>query len=163
MREAIANGWLDVSSLKSATARVDSKAKRGLRPFLCHSKDDKSEVEKLHDRLTADGYDPWLDTKKLLPGQDWDTEIKKAVKASDVVIVCLSATSANKTGYVQKEIKVALDVADEQPEGRIYIIPARLDAEAIVPQRLSRWQWVNLFDEDGYKRLVASLESRAGA
>ena len=28
---------------------------------------------------------------------------------------------------MQKEIKFALDVAEEQPEGRIYIIPARLE------------------------------------
>jgi hypothetical protein len=32
-----------------------------------------------------------------------------------------------KTGFVQKEIKIAPDAADEQPEGRIYIIPVRLE------------------------------------
>jgi hypothetical protein len=28
--------------------------------------------------------------KKLLPGQDWKLEIRKAVRESDVVVVCLS-------------------------------------------------------------------------
>jgi len=33
----------------------------------------------------------------------------------DVLIGCLSRGSINKAGYVQKEIKLAPDVADEQP------------------------------------------------
>jgi len=30
-------------------------------------------------RLTKDGVDAWLDKEKLLPGQDWELEIHKAV------------------------------------------------------------------------------------
>lgn len=32
-----------------------------------------------HSRLTQDGVDAWLDKEKLLPGQDWELEIRKAV------------------------------------------------------------------------------------
>jgi len=31
-----------------------------------------------------------------------------------------------KQGFVQKEIRFALDIADEHPPGRIFIIPVRL-------------------------------------
>ena len=31
-------------------------------------------------RLTKDGVDAWLDKAKLLPGQDWELEIRKAVR-----------------------------------------------------------------------------------
>ena len=75
------------------------------------------------------------------------------------MIVCLSRASITKTGYVQKEIKVALDVADEQPEGTIFLIPLRLE-ECEVPQRLSRWHWVNLFEPGGYERLLRALTVR---
>jgi hypothetical protein len=104
--------------------------------------------------------DPWLDEENLLPGQDWNYEISRAVRDSDVVLVCLSENSVSKTGYVQREIKVALDVADEQPEGAIFIIPVKLE-ECVVPDRLSTWQWVNLEDTGGYERLVAALMRRA--
>jgi formylglycine-generating enzyme required for sulfatase activity len=133
---------------------------RVLRVFLCHSSGDKPAVRELYQCLCAEGIDAWLDEEKLLPGQDWPLEIPKAVRASDVVIVCLSKKSVTKTGYVQKEIKFALDVADEQPEGAIFLIPARLE-ECDVPDRLSRWQWVNLYEARGQERLMRALRARA--
>jgi len=131
-----------------------------LRIFLCHSSEDKPAVLNLYSRLYNDGFDPWLDEKKLLPGQEWEVEIPKAVKTSDVVIVCLSHKAINKSGYVQKEIKFALDKAEEQPEGTIFLIPLKLE-ECDVPERLQRWQWVNLFEEEGHERLMSSLRIRA--
>ncbi|MDQ3819365.1 MAG: toll/interleukin-1 receptor domain-containing protein [Acidobacteriota bacterium] len=133
---------------------------RKLRVFLCHSSDDKPLVRNLYNRLNSDGIDSWLDEENLLPGEEWELEIIKAVRSSDIVIVCLSQSSINKSGYVQKEIKLALDVADEQPEGAIFLIPVKLE-ECDVPRRLSRWHWVNLFQEHGYERLMRALKSRA--
>jgi hypothetical protein len=133
---------------------------RALRVFLCHSSDDKSIVRSLYKQLVADGVDPWLDEEKLLPGQDWRLEIAKAVRTSDIVLVCLSRSSITRAGYVQKEIRLALDVADEQPEGAIFVIPVKLE-ECDVPERLSRWQWVDLFSESGYERLMLALKARA--
>lgn len=127
--------------------------------FLCHSSEDKEEVRRLYHRLRADGIDPWFDEENILPGQDWEREIAKAVQSSTVVIVCLSPGSVAKTGYVQKEIRHALNVADEQPEGRIFIIPARI-ADCLVPDRLKKWQWVDLFDLHGYDRLLKALAAR---
>ncbi|HEX7332177.1 MAG TPA: TIR domain-containing protein [Pyrinomonadaceae bacterium] len=131
-----------------------------LQVFLCHSSNDKQAVRELYKRLQSDGFDPWLDEEKLLPGQDWNREIIKAVRGSDIVLVCLSEKSISKSGYVQKEIKYALDIADEQPEGSIFLIPIRFE-ECDVPQRLSRWQWVNFFEGQGYKRLLMALEVKA--
>lgn len=133
---------------------------RKLKVFLCHSKDDKPKVRELYDRLVSDGFDAWLDEEKLMPGQDWDLEIRKTVRESNVVVVCLSNGSVTKAGYVQKEIRFALDVADEQPEGAIFIIPARLE-DSQVPSRLKQWQWVDIFNENGYKKLYSSLKARA--
>ena len=67
---------------------------RKLRVFLCHSSQDKPIVRELYQRLLAEGWiDPWLDEEKLLPGQDWDMEIEKAVETTDAVIVFLSNNS----------------------------------------------------------------------
>lgn len=132
-----------------------------LKIFLCHSSNDKPDVRMLRAMLLAEGFDPWLDEEEILPGQDWDLEIRRAIRRSDLILVCLSQDSVTKTGYVQKEIKLALDEADYQPEGAVYVIPVRLE-NCEVPERLRRWQWVDLFTDDGYGRLNRSLRRRAG-
>lgn len=137
-----------------------SEGHHRLRIFLCHSSGDKQAVRYLYKRLRTDGFDPWLDEENLLPGQDWHQVIPQAVSEADVVLVCLSRGSINKKGYVQKEIKYALDAADEQPENTIYLIPLKLE-ECDIPQRLRRWQWVSLFDATGYDRLLNALRHRA--
>jgi hypothetical protein len=86
--------------------------------------------------------------------------IRRAVKQSDIVLVCLSKSSITKEGFVQKEIKIALDIADEKPEDTIYIIPARL-VDCTLPDRLSQWQCVDLFRENGYDRLVKAIRSKS--
>ena len=136
------------------------ETKRPLKVFLCHASGDKPAVRALYQRLLRDGVDAWLDREKLLPGQDWQSEIPKAVRESDVVIVCLSNKSITKEGYIQKEIKFALDIETEKPEGTIFLIPARLE-ECLVPGQLASWQWVDLFEADGYERLLRSLQLRA--
>jgi len=89
-------------------------------------------------------------------------EIRKAVRAADIVAICLSHRSITKAGYVQKEIGFALEVSEDQPEGAVYIIPVKLE-ECSIPESLSKWQWVSLFEEAGYERLLRALRARAGA
>jgi hypothetical protein len=136
-----------------------------LRVFLCHASQDKPIVRGLYQRLLAEGWiDPWLDEEKLLPGQDWDMEIEKAVEASDAVIVCLSDSSVKKEGYIQKELRFALNVALEKPEEAIFIIPLRLD-QCFVPRTIRSIQYIDYFPNDkrekSYKRLFQSLVKRA--
>ncbi len=134
-------------------------APKNIRVFLCHSSDDKGVVRQLYQRLEDDGIQPWLDERRLLPGQDWDFEIRKAIRESHAVIICLSKRSVRKEGYLQKEIKRALDTADEKPEGTIFVIPVRLD-ECALPERLRRWHWVDLFEGNGYEKLSKALRLR---
>ena len=146
------------SNTKKLSHAPDLNSKK-LSIFLCHSSSDKSQVRELYKRLKSEKFDPWLDEEKLLPGQDWQYEIPKAVRNADVVVVCLSRNSINKEGFVQKEIRIALDAADEKPEGKIFIIPLKLE-ECEVPERVSKWQWVNYFEKNGYKRLLSALQVR---
>lgn len=137
-----------------------TESKRKIKVFLCHASDDKTRVEPFYDLLVKDGVDPWLDSKKLLAGQKWRIEIQKAMKNSDAVIVFLSSKSTTKEGFVQNEIKIALDLADEKPEGTIFVIPAKLEP-CNVPERLSELHWVNLFETNGYEGLFRALKERA--
>lgn len=143
-------------------------AESAFRVFLCHSSQDKPKVRDIYRFLTKtkntdqllSNLDLWLDEEKLIPGDDWDLEIRKAVRSSDIILVCLSKTSTNKEGYFQKEIREALDVAQEKPDGTIFIIPLRLE-DCQVPDRLQRYEWLNYFDADAKKKLLLSIQKRA--
>jgi len=134
-------------------------SERLLQVFLCHSSEDKPQVRELYRRLLHQGIIPWIDEEDILPGKNWEIEIKKAIRDCDVVIVCLSNNSINKRGFIQKEIKYALDVADEIPSDDIFIIPARME-NCQVPNNLKSWQWVNLFEDNGFQKLMKSLKAR---
>jgi tetratricopeptide (TPR) repeat protein len=134
-----------------------------LRVFLCHASDDKPTIRALYNSLKAETsikIDPWLDEEKLVPGDEWDLEIRKAVRATHLVIVCLSQNSTTKEGYIQKEIREALDIAQEKPPGTVYIIPLRLE-NCDVPERLKGYHWLNYYEERAYEKLMSSLKKRA--
>jgi TIR domain len=131
-----------------------------LQVFLCHASEDKSAVRVLQDRLGDRGYRAWIDEKDIPPGAEWDVAIRDAIRESHVVLVCLSRTSVEKTDYVQKELRVVLDRADEMPEGRIFVIPVRLD-DCAVPNRLAHWQRVDLDSSDAYERLESTFSDCA--
>ncbi len=136
---------------------------RPLRVFLCHASQDKPAVRELYNALKSEGWiDPWLDKAKILPGQDWEFVIEKAVDDSDVVIACLSGQSVTKEGFVQREIRYAYDIALEKPEETIFLIPLRLD-DCIVPRKLRTLHWVDYFGEDkedSYSDLLEALKLR---
>jgi len=135
---------------------------RKLRIFLCHASDDKPAVRKLYASLKSLPWiDPWLDEENLLPGQDWNLEIEKAIRDADAIIICISKVSVAKEGYVNKEIRRALDIAEEKPEGAIYVIPLRLDDCAPSFEQLKKLQWVDYFTPNAHERLLKALHLRA--
>ena len=84
--------------------------------------------------LAPDGWvDHWLDDEELLPGQDWNLEIEKAVDTASAVVVCISSKSVSKEGHIQRELRDALDIALEKPEGTIFIISLRLEECTVSP------------------------------
>jgi formylglycine-generating enzyme required for sulfatase activity len=129
------------------------------RIFLCHASEDKAQVREVYHRLQAiDGFEPWLDEEDLLPGQEWAREIPRALQTSDFILIFLSRISVAKRGYVQREMKLALDAWQELPEGTIHTIPVRLD-DCDVPEPFRRYHWANLFDPTGFDRIVRAIRA----
>lgn len=133
------------------------KLSKQLRIFLLHARHDQETVRNLYERLVAEGANVWLDQEKLLPGQDWAYEIHKAIHSSDIVIACLSEEFNKQGGYRHEELRIALEKASSLQPGTVFIVPARLD-ECDLPASLCRWQRVDLFEDDGYKKLVNTLK-----
>jgi formylglycine-generating enzyme required for sulfatase activity len=129
------------------------------RIFLCHASEDKAQVREVYQRLRAiDGFEPWLDEEDLLLGQEWAREIPRALQASDFILIFLSRISVAKRGYVQREMKLALDAWQELPEGTIHTIPVRLD-DCEVPEQFRRYHWANLSEPNEFDRIVRAIHA----
>lgn len=135
------------------------------RIFLAHASEDEERVKDLYRRLQEHGLHPWLDKIDLVPGQNWQIEIPKAIQSAAIFLACLSKNSVAKRGYVQQEFRYALSAYAKFPPGSIYLIPVRLD-DCDVPDLqspelgldLRHLQWVDLFEEDDIKQLVKAIE-----
>ena len=92
-----------------------------------------------------------------MPGQDWAYEIRKAIHRSDLVIACLSRQFNKQGGFRHEELRIAVEKANSLPEGETFLIPARLEM-CDMPKSLRRWQRVDLFEGDGYEKLIKTLE-----
>jgi len=132
--------------------------KTSLKVFLCHAHSDRAAVRVLWSRLKKDGVDAWLDREKLLAGQDWEHEIRKAILKSGAAIVCLSKRFNRQKGFRHEELKIALKKESLYPE-EIFIIPIRLEA-CDVPVSLQHLHHVDLFEAGGYKKLMRALRKR---
>jgi hypothetical protein len=93
-------------------------------------------------------------SRNIQPGEIWEASIWRAIREADFVLTCLSVRATAKRGFLQKEIRQALEIWKEKLEGDIYLIPVKLQ-ECSIPDVLSRFQWVDL--HDGYQKLLAAI------
>ena len=134
----------------------------GQKVFIAYVQEDHAYARRLYDALKTSGFEPWLDRKKLLPGQNWPRAIERAIEVSDFFVACLSRRALRKRGQFQAELRFALDCALRQPLDRVYFIPLRLD-DCPVPARISReTQYVDLFPDwdEGLRRVVSTMQSQ---
>jgi len=130
--------------------------------FISYAKEDRAVAEELYHDLKNNGFHPWIDVVNLLPGQEWELEIKKAINNSSIFIACLSSNSVSKRGFVQSELKSALKVLNTIPEGHVYLIPVRLE-ECGIPKSIEHLQWVDHFQAVGQMNLISALRQYIGA
>jgi hypothetical protein len=130
------------------------------RVFLAYAKEDARRAERLYGALETAGFVPWMDTRKLLPGQNWPRAIESAIENSDFFVACFSSASVNKKGGFQAEIRYALDCARRMPLDEIFVVPVRLDT-CRVPKSIQReLQYVDLFPDwsEGIHRMVTTMQ-----
>jgi CheY-like chemotaxis protein len=127
--------------------------------FISYAREDARTASRLYTDLRELGAEPWLDVEDIRGGQPWERALRTALKSSTHVLILISKYSVGKRGFVQREVRQALDILDEFPPERNFVIPVRL--EDIQPQheRLATLNWVDLFPsyERGFGRLAQSL------
>lgn len=126
--------------------------------FLCYCREDEAQVKELYRELSKSGFNPWMDSTDLVGGERWSVSIQQAIRGSQFFIACISNRSVNKRGFLQREIRIALDALQELLDNDIYIIPVRLE-DCAVPESLTLFQWVNYFQPDGFDRLSKAIKT----
>lgn len=125
------------------------------RVFIAYVEEDLAVAKKLYAAFEQHGFRPWLDRKKLLPGQNWPRAIETAIQTSNFFVACFSHRSICKRGSFHSELRFALSCAEQVPLDEIYFIPLRLDA-CEVPRNIARKiQYVDLFPN--WRQGVATL------
>lgn len=146
---------------REVQVRLSSKWRTRLRVFLSYGSEDYRRVRRLFNRLAEHGWiEPWFDRACLVASDNWEEEVEKALMSCDAVVICLSARSVRKVGFVNTEIGHALRLQDRQPEGTTCILPVKLE-ECHTPDRLAKWQYVELYRRNGFQNVLTGLQKRA--
>ncbi len=131
-----------------------------LKIFLSYAHEDAVAVRKLFRQLNElNMFEIWFDEEDMLPGYELKYEIARAIKGSHVVVLCVSRNALGKSGTIQREIRMALDISKEKPEGFSFIIPVRLE-RCRMPERLSGKLYVDIFSDKGFGELVKALRDK---
>ncbi len=137
--------------------------------FLSYCHENETEVTRLYADLRAAGEAVWWD-QDILPGKDWKQEIRRAMKSSYAVVLCLSKELATRIeSGVYPEVADAIGVYRNQTPGNVFLIPIRLsnceipDIEIDDVRTLDQLQSVDLFPAPkrtaGLQKLLAALKA----
>jgi hypothetical protein len=144
---------------RGSRGRITFRPGKLPRVFIAYAVEDLECAERLFGCLEQWGCAPWLDRRKLLPGQDWPHRIQDAIECSDFFIACFSDNSVNKRGCFQAEVRQALDCARRIPLDDVFLIPVRLD-DCRVPARIQReTQYVDMLPnwDAGIARILSII------
>ena len=133
--------------------------------FIAYASENTEQALRLANDLAAAGLKPWIDRRKLLPGQNWRRAIQRAIERSDFFIPCFSEIAVRKRGQFPNEVRLAMRWADRMPLDDSFVVPVRLE-DCSVPQEIqSHIQYVDLYPdwEKGVEKLAASIWEEFGA
>jgi len=126
--------------------------------FISYANTDRSRVEPFYEWLDTRGFYVWMDSRRLLPGQNWEFEVKRALDKASFVMAFVSANSLDRRGYVQRELKVALDRLSEKLTDDIYLIPVLLDDNFPIPDQLKGLHCIRASDPQCFDRIASALQ-----
>ena len=129
------------------------------RIFISYAHEDRDLALKLYRDLQQADLHPWIDVEELLGGQDWRVAVGEAIRSSSYFLALISKNSVSKRGYVQKELRDAIDIFEQVPPDQIYLVPIRLDDTEPLGQVLRALHWIDFFPSypRGLARLLRSL------
>jgi TIR domain-containing protein len=126
--------------------------------FISYASPNRDRVTPYANRLQRSGFDVWIDHKRLRPGQNWEYEIDRALDRAAIILVFISANSVDRRGYVQREVKFALDNAKEKLVTDIYLIPVIMVDGVEIPADLKNIQFVRAWESGSYQVIEEAIK-----
>ena len=150
-------GTLELDTNGELTFKRNGRA----RLFLAYAQEDRANVKRLYRDLHDAGFEPWMDTENLLPGQNWPRAIERAIETSDYFLGCFSSRSSTKRGHFQSELSYALEIASRVPVEHAFFVPVRLDQCRIPEHIANRVHYMDLFPDwdDGISLLGSAIHA----
>jgi hypothetical protein len=94
--------------------------------FIAHTGPDRGVSEELYTHLSKD-FRVFLDSRSLLPGDDWDVALNAAQRASRITVVIVSSKT-EKAYYQREEIAAAIALARSEADTH-RVVPVFLDED----------------------------------
>ncbi|MGH8902333.1 MAG: TIR domain-containing protein, partial [Egibacteraceae bacterium] len=129
--------------------------------FLCHHGADDEVVEHLAERLRGQGFQLWLDRWALTPGDDWQHEISRGLRASKACAVVVGAHGLGD--WAREELAVAQDRAAKDRGFRLFMVllPGAVKPDDPSLDFLANRHWVDLRpgidDPAGFQALLSAV------
>lgn len=126
--------------------------------FLSYAREDEGEALRIHDKLKTLGFDVWIDQRNLRPGQEWEPLIWAAASKARLFCILLSNKSVNKSGFIRKEMRFALDKWKEKLSDDIYLVPCLIE-NIDPPNEFRHIQYQKLLTDEDFENFVANLRT----
>ena len=124
--------------------------------FISHSSTDKKVSRTICTALENRGLACWISSRDVKPGQNFQEQIVKAIRAAKIMVLVFTS-SANNSNEIKKELALA-------SQNNLIVIPVRIEDvspnEAFAYEFATR-QWIDLFDnwESSIARLVELIDA----
>jgi TIR domain len=122
--------------------------------FITYSSKDQKVSQTICTALENRGLACWISSRNVKPGQNFQEQIVKAIRAAKIMVLVFTA-NANNSNEIKKELALA-------SQNNLVVIPVRIEDvtpnEAFAYEFATR-QWIDLFDnwENSIARLVDQI------
>ena len=130
-----------------------------MKVFLSYPSERLAEARWVYDFLRSMDVEIWFDKESLIGGQDWERERRRAQKEANLTLLIWSAETEGRAGVIQREVRDAIALLQDQPPGHIYLVVLRAQ-EIKLSAELDRYQYVDLFKAGWKFELARSIKLR---
>jgi hypothetical protein len=127
--------------------------------FLGYPSEHRSAAEEVYVFLQSLGHSVWMDTNALVGGAEWRRERELAQRSAKLIVHLCAEEMMSRPGDVNREIKLTLDLIEDQPLGALFAVFLRL-TDFRLPIELTRFQYIDRFRDDWRSRLEAAVAKR---
>ncbi len=130
--------------------------------FISYAHEDTESARRLYNELhSITGIKPWFDKECLQPGMKWQPAIRKNIRESSLFFALLSKCSTAKKGFINTEMREAIAIWEQFPDGQIFLIPIRLEECQSSFDSLREIQHVDFFPDwdQGFRKVLKTIEA----